>query len=282
MNLKTFIRVFLLVWFAFASFAEAQTAQCISRIQKRLDVVGTADFDFYQARQIIKEFEFGKTREFVNDPTGNKKEAFQRIFTSMSEFLELAPNDLSGKALAGYTKFSGCMIKSGDIDLTELNLEHLKQCFLTKTNDFKGTNCNAILESLGDEAKFDFDAASQTFTSKSSGLKFSPMDYPGFGDEQHTINHILRQHLDNAVSRNLGKSKFKDEIVPRYFDLIDKAFLNKGSATWSDPNWIYDVYMPDEAPFSGQKQTLRLVVANDGGQPSNQVVSVVPISNPTN
>ena len=121
-------------------FAQANPSKCVSLISKRLEAVGTADFDFNKARQIIKEFDFGKASEFVND--GGKRLAFQKVFTSMSEFIDLAPNDISGKAMKGYTRFSGGIIRSNGADF----VADLKKVFGGST--FDGPGFNKVMEQL--------------------------------------------------------------------------------------------------------------------------------------
>ncbi|MBK1883947.1 hypothetical protein JIN85_16125 [Luteolibacter pohnpeiensis] len=136
--------VFCIAWlFAIVDLSSAQTnaADCISKISARLEVVGTADFDFNQSRQIIKESDFGKPSEFLND--GGKRLAFQKVYTSLSEFIDLAPNSISGKAMKGYTRFAGAgIVRSNGTDF----VAKLKKVF--GDANFDGSGFNAVMEYL--------------------------------------------------------------------------------------------------------------------------------------
>ena len=193
--------------------AQANPSKCVSLISKRLETVGTADFDFNKARQIIKEFDFGKASEFVND--AGKKAAFQRIFTSMSEFIDLAPNDISGKGMKGYTRFSGCIIRANGSDF----VDHLRDAF-TRNSGFKGKEFDDVMKQLGDDTRFALDAPNRTFTSNRSGLVYEPMNF----NEGHRISHIIKGHIENDWSVSQGKSLFErpDEV----FDVIDDGWLS--------------------------------------------------------
>lgn len=195
------------------TFAQANPSKCVSLISKRLETVGTVDFDFNKARQIIKEFDFGKASEFVND--AGKKTAFQRIFTSMSEFIDLAPNDISGKAMKGYTRFSGCIIRANGSDF----VDHLRDAF-TRNSGFKGKEFDDVMTQLGDDTRFALDAPNRTFTSNRSGLVYEPMNF----NEGHRISHIIKGHIENDWSVSQGKSLFErpDEV----FDVIDDGWLS--------------------------------------------------------
>ena len=253
------IRIAFIIALLLGGVAEAQNnKQCISRIQKRLDVVGTADFNFHQARQIIREFEFGKARDFVND--GGKRAAFQRVFTSMSEFLALAPNDLSGKALKGYTKFTGCLIRSSDDALSDLNIGHLKEAFTR--GSFKGKSFDDVMRQLADETKFDFDPGSRTFSSKRSGLKYGdgPKANGSYNQgERHAVSHICRGHLANDFSVPAGKSLFAQ--AEEIFDLVDDLWASPNKKKFGNNGWTLD-FAPRIIGTNGQT-VLRIHVDGD-------------------
>ncbi|MBB5353899.1 hypothetical protein HNR46_004164 [Haloferula luteola] len=53
------------------------------------------EFDFLKAREIMNEFDFGTVQAAVSDPA--KAAAFKRVFTSLSEFCDLAGNNFRRK-----------------------------------------------------------------------------------------------------------------------------------------------------------------------------------------
>ena len=85
--MKTLLVRILLAALAFLALpspipAQGNATSCIANIQKRLDALGRqADFDFLQARQVIRDFNFGKVSDFTSDV--NKRTAFQRVWTSL-------------------------------------------------------------------------------------------------------------------------------------------------------------------------------------------------------
>jgi hypothetical protein len=164
--------------------AQANPSKCVSLISKRLETVGTADFDFNKARQIIKEFDFGKASEFVND--AGKKAAFQRIFTSMSEFIDLAPNDISGKAMKGYTRFCGGIIRSTGADF----VADLKKVF--GEPNFDGPGFNKVMEQLDGTGVW----KTQTEWESPAGLTYGTAPDLSQG---HRISHVFNHTIPDPA-----------------------------------------------------------------------------------
>ena len=185
--------------------AQATPSKCVSLITKRLEAVGTADFDFNKARQIIKEFDFGKASEFVND--GGKRLAFQKVFTSMSEFIDLAPNAISGKAMKGYTRFSGGIIRSNGADF----VADLKKVFGGST--FDGPGFNKVMEQLEGTGTW----LGQGRWQSKGGLVYEPM----VGDQGHRISHIFDHTVPNP--QKPSHSIFSD-TRDKILDLVDEGF----------------------------------------------------------
>lgn len=201
--------------------AQQSSAQCIANIQKRLDALGaTPGFDFLEARDIMKDFDFGKIPDAVADP--GKAAAFKRVFTSLSEFIDLAPNSISGKGMKGYTRQSGLLIDSSDLAKTEGNIAKLKEAF-TQGGNFKGADFDGVMSKLGDPAKFDFDGATGTFTSKASGAKYSKHPAVYAQGEPDSVTHIIRGHTTNSFTDGLSGKKSIFADATKVLDLIDEA-----------------------------------------------------------
>lgn len=221
--------------------AQQTAAQCVANIQKRLDALGdTPGFDYLEAREIMKDFDFGKIPDAVADP--KKAEAFKRVFTSLSEFIDLAPNSISGKGMKGYTKQSGLLIDSSDLTKTEGNIAKLKEAF-TQGGNFKGADFDGVMAKLGDSTKFDFDGALGTFTSKASGAKYAKGSYGsqpgGFGRESDSISHIMRGHTPNDLNAGGAKSVFDD--AKNVLDYIDQALNAPASSRIPKGNGAFEV-----------------------------------------
>jgi len=175
--------------------AQANPSKCVSKITERLEALGqTAEFDFLKAREIMKDFDYGKISVVVADP--GKAAAFKRTFTSLSEFCDLSGTSLSGKGMKGYTKQSGLLINSSDLAKTEGNIAKLKEAF-TQGGSFKSADFDGVMSKLGDETKFDFDGASGTFTSKASGAKYAKHPAGYAQGEPDSVTHIMRGHTTN-------------------------------------------------------------------------------------
>lgn len=224
--------------------AQQNPAQCVANIQKRLDALGNAPgFDFLEARDIMKDFDFGKIPDAVADP--GKAAAFKRVFTSLSEFIDLAPNSISGKGMKGYTRQSGLLIDSSDLAKTEGNIAKLREAF-TQGGNFKGADFDGVMSKLGDSAKFDFDGATGTFTSKASGAKYAKLQSGsygtqpgGFGGESDSISHIMRGHTPNDLNAGGAKSVFDD--AAKVLDYIDEAIKAPASAKIPKGNGAFEV-----------------------------------------
>ena len=198
--------------------AQANPSKCVSKITERLEALGqTAEFDFLKARQIIKEFDFGKASEFVND--GGKRLAFQRIFTSMSEFIDLAPNDISGKAMKGYTRFSGGIIRSSGVDF----VADLKKVFGGST--FDGPGFNKVMEQLEGTGTW----LNQTDWVSPGGLTYSTAPdlsqghrvshvfshtIPDPAKPQHSIFSVTRKDVLGLVDEGWGKQNKFHPLKP--------------------------------------------------------------------
>jgi hypothetical protein len=228
------VRFFFAILFAvLLSPANGQpsVAQCVANIQKRLDVLGNqTDFDFLKAREIMKDFDFGKVPNAVADP--QKAAAFKRVFTSLSEFCDAAGKGLSAKGMNGYTKQSGLLINSSDLTKTEGNIAKLKEAF-THGGNFKGADFDGVMAKLGDSTKFDFDGATGTFTSKASGAKYAKHPTVYAQGEPDSITHIMRGHTTNAFTDALTGQKSLFADPSKVLDLIDDAMKLPASSRTS-------------------------------------------------
>lgn len=248
MNKKFSLWIAALCLFVFAvvpSYAQPSFGQCIGNIKKKLDTLGTqTDFNTDIAREITKDFDFGDFSTALADP--QKAAALKRVFTSLSEFCDLAGPNLSAKGMKGYTKFAGVIISSTDDVVSTLHIDHLKAAF-SKSGGFNGAGFDNVMKKLGDDTLFDFDAVTGTFTSKSTGVKY--MKHPngayaqGEGD---AITHILQGHTDNDYTAALdpipNKRKSLFNSPSEALDLIDEAMNPSlvGSRVSAGPNafWI--------------------------------------------
>jgi hypothetical protein len=206
-----------------SAYAQTNPSKCVSKITERLEALGqTAEFDFLKAREIMKDFDFGKISEAVSDPA--KAEAFKRVFTSLSELIDLAPA-LSGKGMKGYTKQSGLLIDSSSLTKTNANIEIFQNAFKLNGN-VKGADLDAVLSNLDDT--FDFNGATRTFTSKGA-VKWKLAPHPqgsyfpsgSFGGEPDSLTHILNRHSPNDVTTGSDKSIFND--AKKVLDYLDQA-----------------------------------------------------------
>lgn len=201
------------------TFAQANPSKCVSKITERLEALGqTAEFDFLKAREIMKDFDYGEISVVVADP--GKASAFKRTFTSLSEFCDLCGTSLSGKGMNGYTKQSGLLINSANLTKTESNIAKLKEAF-TRGGSFKSADFDGVMSKLGDETKFDFDGASGTFTSQTSGAKYAKHEYAQ--GEPDSVTHIMRGHTTNAFTDGLTGQKSIFADATKVFELIDEA-----------------------------------------------------------
>lgn len=211
--------------------AQPSGTQCIANIQKRLDALGNqTDFDFLKARQIVRDFDFGTMSDFATN--ANKRAAFQRVWTSLSEFCDAAGTSLSAKGMNGYTKQSGLLINSSDLTKTEGNIDKLKEAF-THGGSFKGADFDGVMGKLGDSTKFDFDAATGTFTSKASGAKYAKHPNGYAQGEPDSITHIIRGHTTNAFTDALSGQKSIFADATKVLDLIDEAMKLPASSRTS-------------------------------------------------
>lgn len=241
--------------------AQANPSKCVSLISKRLETVGTIDFDFNKARQIIKEFDFGKASEFVND--AGKRLAFQRIFTSMSEFIDLAPNDISGKAMKGYTRFSGGIIRATGADF----VADLKKVF--GGSNFDGPGFNKVMEQLDGTGTW----RNQTDWESPGGLTYSTAPDLSHG---HRISHLFNHTVPDP-----DKTLHSVFSVPRknLLKLIDEGWENQAKYHPLKPNgapdervWIVDM----GRPIGTDGQTLLRVVVDSPG--SSNFTSAYPFT----
>lgn len=206
---------------ASSAIAQANPSKCVSKITERLEALGqTAEFDFLKAREIMKQFDYGEISVVVADP--GKASAFKRTFTSLSEFCDLCGTSLSGKGMKGYTKQSGLLINSSDLAKTEGNIAKLKEAF-TQGGNFKSADFDAVMSKLGDEAKFDFDGASGTFTSQTSAAKYAKHPTGYAQGEPDSVTHIMRGHTANAFTDGLSGQKSIFADATKIFELIDEA-----------------------------------------------------------
>jgi len=168
--------------------------------------------------------------------------------------------------MKGYTRTSGVLIRSSDNLVTQINLDHLKAAF-TKNGSFKGNEFSRLMEAISDETKFAIDSATQTITSKTSGLKYSNGPTNGsFGQgEKHSLTHIVRGHVENDSFP--AKSHFNDpgEIL----SLVDQVWANPSKQAFSNNGWIVD-FDPKVVGTRGEKK-VRIHVDGD------QVRSAFPI-----
>ena len=283
--MKTFFtRLLILTLLAVAiypAYSQPSGTQCIANIQKRLDALGNqTDFDFLKARQIVRDFDFGTISEFA--ASANKRTAFQRVWTSLSEFCDAAGTSLSAKGMNGYTKQSGLLINSSDLTKTEGNIAKLKEAFTQGTN-FKGADFDEVMSRLGDSTKFDFDGATGTFTSKASGAKYAK--HPsgsygggnggGLGGEPDSVTHIMRGHTRNdlsvATNGNLNKSLFDNPSD--VLDLIDEAMKAPASARVPKGNGAFEVDLG--ALANDPNRRIGLVRDGATGTPTSKILIVI-------
>lgn len=234
--------------------AQANPSKCVSKISDRLDNLGpTADFDFQKARLIIKEFDFGKPTEFVND--GGKRLAFQRVFTSLSEFIDLAPNAISGKAMKGYTRFSGGIIRSNGTDFVD-KLRHV----FGGTN-FDGPGFNKVMEQLEETGVW----LDQGKWQSKGGLVYEPMTV----EQGHRITHLFDHTVPNP---NKSPHSIFSDTREKIFDLIDEGF-SKAKQHPQD-TFRFEVEMGRVVGTSGETK-LRIIV----NPQNNRVITAYPILN---
>ena len=241
---------------------QANPSKCVSLISKRLEAVGTVDFDFNKARQIIKEFDFGKASEFVND--GGKRLAFQRIFTSMSEFIDLAPNDISGKAMKGYTRFSGGIIRATGADF----VADLKKVF--GGSNFDGPGFNKVMEQLDGTGAW----KNQTDWESPGGLTYSTAPDLSQGHRvSHVFNHTIPdpakpQHSIFSVPRNdvLG-------LVDEGWGKQAKFHPLKPDGTPDERVWIVD--MGRQVGTAGETH-LKIVISAPGSSVITTAFPFIP------
>lgn len=254
---------FLFLFFLFAvplpsAHGQPSTVQCIANIQKRLDALGSqTHFDYNKAREIMKDFDFGKLSDAVADP--KKGAAFKRVFTSLSEFCDAAGNTFSAKGMRGFTKSCGYLIDAGDDVFSAKNMADLKKAF-SKSSGFQGTDFDALMTKLDDINRFTFDSSTRTIKSK-SGYKLGPENYNvnlDKGGEKTALTHILRGHLDNgSVTSNTSKF-FRGADIP---DLLDEAW-EKIKKFRQNPSSSPDVQL-----FNGQANAYIVKFKDQAGNP---------------
>jgi hypothetical protein len=243
-----------------ALHAQQSPAQCVANIQKRLDALGNAPgFDYLEARDIIKNFPFGKIPDAVADPA--KAAAFKRVFTSLSDFIDAAPNSISGKGMSGYTRTTGVLFDSVEDAVSRINVEDLKKAF-TKQSGFQGSDFDLLMRKLDDTNRFSYDGNNRTISSD-KGYKLGVENYQVNGDkggEKTALTHILRGHLDNtSVTSNTSKF-FNAADIP---DVMDEAW-EKIKRFRSNP-----ASEPDVQLFNGQANAYVVTFKDQAGNPKN-------------
>jgi hypothetical protein len=214
--MQTFlIRFLILTLLAVAispAYAQPSGMQCIANIQKRLDSLGNqTDFDFLKARQIVRDFDFGKVSEFAADATGGKKMAFQRVWMSLAEFCDVAGNSLSAKGMKGYTKLSGGVIRADGTNF----IADLKKVFGGQNFDSGGFN--QVMEHIDNSGKW----LAQGKWESPGGLVFRADSAEG-----HRLTHALTHSIDNPAKESHGVWNLSRKDI---LTTIDDGWKNRPS-----------------------------------------------------
>ena len=230
--------------------AQANPSQCVSKITERLEALGqAAEFDFLKAREIMNQFDFGTVQAAVSDPA--KAAAFKRVFTSLSEFIDLAPNDISSRAMKGYTRFSGGIIRSTGVDF----VADLKKVF--GDPNFDGPGFNKVMEQLDGTGTW----PSQGKWQSPEGLVF---DVAPNNRQGHRLSHVFTHTVPGWNGRlQADHSVFtaaRQDILP----LLDQAWKNRPAVNPNDPGAFLIDMGNQVVGTTGEKKILIIVKPNTG------------------
>lgn len=210
------------------AFAQTNFLCAWKTIQEKVEATNEGKFNQQKVVEELGEVDFLKQQKFE---TGGP---CQKVYISLAEFIDEAGAALTELGMVGYVRMSACLIRIQDD-----TIPHLKAAF-TKGGNFKGAEFDAVMKKLADDARFDFDPTTRTFTSKRSGLVYGEGPKPDGTynqGETHAVSHVLRGHLDNDFSA-ATKSQFRD--ANEVFDLVDDVWTSPNRISYGINGWILD------------------------------------------
>lgn len=223
MNIMRKIKLLAFLIAVAASFilpaaAQQNPSRCVSKITDALERLGQQnEFDFLKAREIMNDFHYGTVQAAVSDPA--KATAFKRVFTSLSQFCDLAGANLSAKGMRGYTKLT-----SGIINVGKDNTDILIDVFGGK-NAFDAAGFDKVMTHLDGNGQWLKKNGKYTGRWESpAGLIY--VENLSVGNQGHSLMHLYKHTVRNFGGRpDADHSVFS---VPRedLLDLIDEAWQN--------------------------------------------------------